>query len=429
MKFLLISKCGEGAGLLSKIKDEGNDVRMYVKEKDYASVYKGIIDQCSLSSSWIDDDTVIIFDSSGMGKIADQLKKTNKVLGASAFHDKIEYDRAFGLDLMRSVGIKVPDTLEFGVRDWESAVSFVHLAKNERFVFKPDGDVPSRLTYLPSDSEDLIQYMKFVREYYGDKIKSFVLQLFIEGTIVSSEYWCDGTKFIGPPNQTVEVKKFMNDDLGPSTGCSGNLVWLVDESCEIIQQGIALVEEAVVKEGYVGPLDLNAIFNEQGVYGLEWTPRFGLDALPTFMQLFRSDIGKFISDLVNGTCKRVPVNDYFAGGIRVSIPPYPLEPDKATEVQKVCPNLGLPIRGIEESDLKHFYFYEVMKKEDELFHSEGTGVIAVVSDYDDHPAGTLNLPMKIIEELKIPDKQYRTDLQEVLPKMYDEIKEREQCLV
>lgn len=428
MKFLLVSKCGEGAGLLSKIKDEGNDVRMYIKEKDYKSVYKSILDQVHLKSPWIDKNTIVIFDSSGMGSVADEFKKTNSIIGASSFHDKMEYDRSFGLDLMTKCCIQTPETMEFSSTEWHLPEKLLTENKDKKYVFKPDGDLPSRLSYVPCDNEDLLGYMDFVKRFYGSKVKSFILQEFIEGTIISTEYWCDGKKLIGPVNHTVESKKFMNDDLGPSTGCSGNLVWLGDEDSQIVQQGIKCIEEELIKENYVGPIDLNTIFNENGVFGLEWTPRFGLDAFPTFMQLLQIDCGEFISGIAKGTLKKIPLRDNFAGGIRISIPPYPLEPDHATEVQEVSPNYGLPIRGLPK-DLSNFYFYEVMKEDKDYFHSEGTGVIAVISDYWDDLESCFDLPYELAENLKVPDKQYRTDLNVVLPKMYEDVKEEMECLI
>src|SRR6185312_15704729 len=107
---------------------------------------------------------------------------------------------------------------------------------------------------------------------------SFVLQEFINGVVVSSEMWSDGTKVIRPSNHTVEVKGFLNGCKGPATGCSGNIVWAEDGLCRIVESGSARIEKLVVEEGHVGPMDLNAVVNDEGVWGLEWTPRFGYDA-------------------------------------------------------------------------------------------------------------------------------------------------------
>lgn len=415
MKFFLISKCGEGAGLLYRIMQEGNSCRIWIREPDYSTVYDGILEKAE--DKYPDDDEIVIFDSSGMGDFADYLKASGrKVLGASRFADKLENDRAFGLKVMEDSAILVPLTKEFS--DFESGIKYAK-EYNGKLVFKPCGDLPSKLSYVSCDSQDCIDYMKFVKSFYGKEIESFVLQEFIEGAIVSSEFWFDEYGSVGDPNQTIEVKKLLSGDLGPSTGCSGNIVWSSNLNNDVIQQGIGLLDN----NGHVGPIDLNTIVNESGVYGLEWTPRFGLDALPTFMQLLKMDLGELIAGLVNGDLVNIKVDtSNIAAGIRVSIPPYPIEPKTAKEVQKASPNLGAPIRGLDIND-KRVYLYEVMKKDNKLVHSDGTGVIAVVSDLGRDVKSAFRAPYRILEEAKIPDKQYRDDLISTLDRMHRDLKE------
>lgn len=416
MKFFIYSKCGECAGLGLLLQNEGNGVQMYIKEPDYRTVYKGLLDQ----SSKIDKDAIVIFDSSGMGIEAERLRRDGyTVFGASKFHDKLESDREFGIKFMTDHDIEVPDTYSFSSSDWDQAFKLIKLNKKKRFVFKPSGDLPSKLTYSCSDSEDLIMYMKYVQSYFGSKIKDFVLQEFVEGQVLSTEFFVGPNGFFGPVNQTIEVKKFMNDDLGPSTGCAGNIVWFGDEN-DPTTKAIRKIESSLIKERYIGAIDLNCIINDEGIYGLEWTPRFGLDAFPTFLQLLRQDAGQFISDCVDGETDYSVARDAFAGGIRITIPPYPIEQDNIRELA----NKGIPIRGLDED---HSFMYEVMKDGENLVHSDGTGVIAVVSDWGSSIKECLQVPRKILEDCKIPDKQFRTDLGEVLPKMYSEVKEMISC--
>jgi phosphoribosylamine--glycine ligase len=409
------SKCGEGAGLLKRIQDEGNNCSIYIQEKDYSNVYDGIL--CQTDSPETND--IIIFDSSGNGQKADYFRKEGfKVFGASAFADKLENDRRFGLDFMLDHGIMVPDTYEF--KDFKEAINFVKSNKKIRFVFKPSGkNLPCKLTYAGQDYEDLITYMKFVERSFSKEIDEFILQEFIEGSIVSSEYWVGKNGFIEPINHTIEVKKFMNDDIGPSTGCSGNIVWQGNDDSNLAV-ALGRVEEDLVKEHYVGPIDINCIINDEGIFGLEWTPRFGLDAMPTLLTLVEDDIGRVISNAVNGQDNEMNLLQCFSGGARVSIPPYPIEPDDVKALQKIYPNENVPILGLEEDNS---YFYEVMKQDDMLVHSSGTGVIACVSDIGESPEECYDSVYKILENCKIPDVQYRTDLGKVLTRMYDDIKE------
>ncbi len=268
--------------------------------------------------------------------------------------------------------------------------------------------------------EDLLSYMSFVEKEFSKEIDEFVLQEFIEGAIISSEYWVGKEGFIkGSFNQTIEVKKFMNDDLGPSTGCSGNIVWAEDEDDSIIAEMLRRIESDLIDENYIGPIDLNAIVTEEGIYGLEWTPRFGLDAMPTLLQLLNQELGKLISDSFENKAE-MNLLSCFAGGARLSIPPYPIEPDNLKEIQKNSPNVGIPIRGLEEYE-DCCYFYEVMKKDDQIVHSNGTGVIACVSDIAITPESCYDLVYKALEDCKVPDRQYRTDLNKVLSKMHSEV--------
>jgi phosphoribosylamine---glycine ligase len=404
MKFLMISVAGEGAGILKQIQDEGNEVSLHIQEKVYKTVYDGILPKADKIEP--DEDEIIIFDMSGNGNIADDMRDEGYlVYGASGFSDQLEKDRQFGLNMMKACGIKLPETQEFD--DFEDATPFLDRHENKKFVFKPSGSMPCKLTYCSEDNEDLLNYMKFVAEKFGDEIESFVLQEFVEGDLVSSEIFCDGKRIIGQANHTVEAKKFMNCDVGPSTGCSGNIVWLAGES-KIAKDGVMRLKNTLIKENFIGQIDLNAVVNENGVFGLEWTPRFGYDATPTYLQMIDMEYGKFFSDIVRGQIEDWDHKCRSMCGIRMTIPPYPAEPEGDPE--ELSPSVGIPIQHWETYN-KNLYFFEVMKKEEKLVHAGGTGVIACVIHKNPQRC------YEILERVKVPDKQYRTDLVEVLGKM------------
>lgn len=412
MRFLMISQAGEGAQILRRIELEGNAVEIYIKEKTYKNVFDGILNKVDRIN--LDGDLVVIFDTSGFGDLADKLIKKNvPVYGASSFMDKLEHDREFGLDMMQMCGIKVPDYVTF--KSLDDGIKYVR-ETNKRLVFKPSGSMPCKLTFVAEDKGEMLEYLEFVKSKFADKIDSFILQEFVEGALISSEAFCDGKKFLNF-NHTVEVKKFLNNDLGPSTGCSGNLVWPADDY--ITEQGIKLAEELCIDNNYRGQLDLNAIVNDDGVFGLEWTPRFGYDATPLYTSMLHCELGKFFSDIARGQGKNEICFANFGGAIRLTIPPYPIEPE-VKDTEYVSPNIGIPIRNWEEYE-ENLYFYEVMLERDRLVHSAGTGVIALAMGFDSSCDKIFDFPREILDNLKVPDKQYRTDLGKVLPKMYEEV--------
>jgi phosphoribosylamine--glycine ligase len=416
MKYFMYSECGEGAGILDRIQNEGNDVSLYIHDRIYKDVWDGLLPKVNIPTP--ESDALILFDMSGNGAVADNFRRLgHKVYGASALMDQLECDRDFGFDVMKKVGIRIPETKKF--KSFADGIEYVS-KYDGKLVFKPNGSMPCKLTYVSENAEELIAYMRFVESKFGKNIDDFILQEFIKGVVVSSEAFCDGKQFIRPFNHTVEVKKFLDKELGPATGCSGNVTWL-DET-QIMESGIARVEEYCVKNGYVGQIDLNAVVNDKGVYGLEWTPRMGYDATPCLFSLIKGDVGEFFSDLLSGGLKKMPMVDEYAASVRFSIPPYPAELLKGKDSEKFSPNEGIPIQGFESVE-DEIYFYEVLCKDEQLVHSSGTGVLGIALGMD----GNCDIAVKdcydVLESINVPDLQYRTDLDTVLFSMVEEISE------
>jgi len=425
MKFLMVSKCGEGAQVLYNIGLEGNQVRLHIQEPEYRRNWNGLIKQVDLDTTFLDHDTIVIFDFSTMGETADLLRRGgHKVFGGSSFADRLEEDREFGFQFMDKCGIQRPKMQTFSSGQLSAAKDYIR-ERGERLVFKPSGDsLPCHLTYCSKDGEDCLQFIEYAFRYHSKDIESFVLQDFIEGDIISTELWFDGEKAVYPANHTIECKKFMNDDLGPSVGCSGNLVWAEFDDCPIVNEGIGKVEKELVKQQYCGQIDLNAIVNDKGIFGLEWTPRFGYDSIPTLLALLDLDIGEFFYNMATGKGK-MRLMEEFAAGVRFTIPPYPIEPEHSRIVLKESPNLGVPVRGFQEEHVECVYFYEVMLEGEDLVHADGLGALGVANGISEDPADAFDEAYEILKDVKIPDVQYRTDLGEVIPKMYEKILERE----
>ena len=110
MKFLLVSNHGDFAGGALRLKEEGNDVRLFIQEKDARDTLQGLVahvDSLPEGLRWSPD--VVLFDMVRNGPLADRLRKSGRtVLGASTFQDKIELDREFGMDMAKRQGIWVP---------------------------------------------------------------------------------------------------------------------------------------------------------------------------------------------------------------------------------------------------------------------------------------------------------------------------------
>lgn len=415
-KFLIVSGYGDGAAIGWRLKQEGNEVALYVKDRHFEHAWEGILKKVTKWESFLDRTTTVIFDSTGGGKSADRLRQQGyAVFGSSLYADQLELDRTFGAELMTGSGIKIPETHTF--TNLDEGQAFAKRNKDKIWCFKPSGQMPAYLTYIPSDAEDMVRYFDYLKKLMKNEAVEFELQQYIEGVAVSTEAWCDGTRFIHPFNHTIEKKRYGNDDLGPGTGCMGNVVWAEPNACRVVREGIALVEDQVVAGG-IGAIsfDLNTIVNADGVWGLEWTPRFGYDAISCFLRLYEGEVAKLFHDAARGTWEgEMQLHEGFAGGVRLSIPPFPDE-------QHPC-GPGTPLRGFTKEDVaKNCYFYEVMTgpHSGALVHSGGIGAICSATGVALTPCESLTVPYAVCERAKIPNKYYRTDLKEEFEKMYNE---------
>jgi len=416
-RFLFISGCGEGLGLALRLKDAGHEVVTYIKEKSAKANFDGILKKVDDWNAALTPDTTVIFDSSGGGRTADRLRaQGSRVLCSSVFADSLEKDRDFGLEIMQSVGIRVPESQKF--TSWEKGRAYAKKL-DQKLVFKPSGKLGEEIaSYVASDAEDLIEMLTWYEEETPRKVPvEFELQEFKPGFEISTEGWFNGENWVLPFNHTLERKALMNDDVGPSGGCAGNIVWKAEKTNFIIEQGIKLMTPVLRQQEFNGPLDLNAIVDEEGtLWGLEFSPRFGYDALPSILELFEEDIGAFLSALAlgHGQVSSMKLKEGFASGVRVTLNPYPAD--------KLKGPVGIPIRGLVKTDRPHLYFYDVaLNERGKLISTEkicfcATGVGASVDE-------AMQKAYEIVYRSKIPNAQYRTDLEGVLAGRHEDFLE------
>lgn len=382
-----------------RLEEEGHDVRVYLENR--SKMYDNILPKADdLLELNIQPDDYVIFDMVGGGDGAEALKeKGYTVIGAGKLNDSLELDRNFGLDFMKEHGIKIPPTYNF------SSISEVRefLAdKEERYVIKPSGNADTSLTYVSTSAENLRRML----DYMDDKIEEgteIVLQEFVEGIEMSTEAWFNGERFLQPINSTMEDKKFLAGDYGPNTGCMGNVVWIwPDDISEYLYRTIFEPLEPKLQEaGYLGPLDLNAIWTDEGPYGLEWTARFGYDAIQAMAMLLDEPLGSLLTQLP--TLPQFPVQSTkTAFSVRVSIPPFPND-DEVPE---------LPLMGFNPKKKAHYFLSDVYYDEDEkILKCAGTdGYVVCVADARSSVAAARRRVYDLVDTLEIPSMQLRRDV-------------------
>ena len=408
MRFCLVSTGGDGVGLALRLRAEGHQVKLWIRENETEHRGKGLIEHADDA----DFGEIYLSDCSGNGVILDGLREMGAlVFGGSCLADRLEGDRAFAQSVMERCGISTPEAKSFS--DWESAEAFLRESQ-DRLVFKPEGGLSGNIpSYVPKDNQELLEAFPHFKAICGEAKPEFTLQQFIEGTCISTECFFDGNKFVRPFNHTIERKHLMNGDIGPSGGCTGNLIWLCDDSDPIVQKTVLLMEDFLREHRYIGTIDVNAVVNEEDVYALEFTPRFGWDSLPTYLySMYTGEFGWLIYQMARGEGPEFQeVEDRFGAGVRISIPPWPNE--------KFHAERGIPILGVKPVDLiTKLYPYDVELQGERLVTSGGYGIVGVMNGFGETIEEAFSTVYRRIKRLKIPDMQYRTDLEEVTSKDY-----------
>jgi phosphoribosylamine--glycine ligase len=396
LAYKLISKNGDLLSLMRRISLEGNKVTCYLPgdNKMYEGILPIVHDTTQLE---IEPGDTVIFDMVGAGKTAEILKDKNyTVVGGGVLNDKLELDRGFGEEFMLKHGLSCPPTDVF--TDFQEAKALVEKT-GKRYVFKPNGNLETDLTYVSSSAENLLAMLDYLESKVPEGTE-FELQEFVDGIEMSTEAWFNGERFLAPVNSTFEEKKFMAGGVGPNTGCMGNVVWAWDDEISeyLLDTLFRPMEDSLASAGYLGPLDINAIWNPEGVYCLEFTARFGYDAIQASSRLIDGGLGETLSNLY--ASDRLPMRQgELAVAVRVSIPPFPNE-GSVPEI---------PIK-IDKRFLDHVYLSDVYLKDGKLHCAGQDGYVLAVCDNGRNLPTILSKIAYIIEEIEIPGKQYRVDI-------------------
>lgn len=403
MKFFWYSVKGYSLSLAQRVQSEGNKVRWYQEEKNEKT--KGVVGQGFVDvvdSPRPDNDEIVVFDFTGAGKEADALRKKGQlVIGGSTFQDALEHSRMYAMQLMKAVGIKVPMTVCFG--SIKQGVEFAKVHPKP-LVFKPEGDWPAWMTIVGDDNELLAKDLTRVGKQCGDKMK-FDLQERVHGLEASIEGWFNGDDWIYHSiNSTLEEKRLLTGSLGPNTGCMGNVVFFYRHARpKLAKETLFKLTPYLRKVGYVGPIDVNT----KGGYALEFTPRFGYDAIQTMTELLEMELGKALSDCARRQAKSWRVSFDFAIGVTMSIPPFPN--DNHEEIAK---SYGEVIR-MPDKCWQHFHLGDVqMDEEGEVISAGSDGVVGVMTAVAPSVVEARKLAYERVEKVTVPNVQYRLDIGE-----------------
>ncbi len=326
-RFLFVSWDGLIGDIAWQTVKEGHEVKYYIQnadEKEIADGFVSKIEDWRQAVEWAD---VVVFDDVlGMGGLAEELRRAGKlVVGGTSYTDRLEDDRAFGQQELRAAGVAIIPQENF--TSFDDAIAYVK-ANPTRYVIKPSGEAQNykRLLFVgeEDDGRDVIQVLDDYKRAWADKIKEFQLQRRIMGVEVATGAFFNGSEFVYPICVNFEHKKLFPGDIGPSTGEMGTAMFW-SEPNKIFNATLKKMESRLRRERFVGYIDINCIANNNGVYPLEFTARFGYPTISIQQEGLLLPISELLYKLAEGSITRFRARSGFQVGVRIVVPPFPFK--------------------------------------------------------------------------------------------------------
>jgi phosphoribosylamine--glycine ligase len=332
-KFLFVSYEGLIADIAWQVSKEGHEAKLWIQNPEERSIADGFVPKASDWKREVDWADVVVFDDVlGMGPLAEELRAAGKaVVGGSTYTDRLEDDRAFGQQELKNVG--VPIIAHENFTSFDAAVAYVQENPN-RYVIKPSGEAQNikRLLFVgeEDDGRDVIQVLQDYKRGWAGKVKEFQLQKRIVGVEVAVGAFFNGKEFVTPVCVNFEHKKLFPGDIGPPTGEMGtSMFW--SEPNRLFNATLKKMEAKLAEARYSSYIDINCIVNNNGIYPLEFTSRFGYPAISIQQEGLLTPMGDLLRDLAGGTTQRLRARSGFQIGVRIVVPPFPYNDPETLE--------------------------------------------------------------------------------------------------
>jgi phosphoribosylamine--glycine ligase len=216
----------------------------------------------------------------------------------------------------------------------------------------------------------------------------------------------DGEKFLSPSCLDWEHKRFFPGDLGELTGEMGTIV-TYDRTAKFHRLTLGRMEGLLRENGYCGYINLNTIVNEQGIWPLEFTCRFGYPGYAILDSLQATCWSDLFRALVTRSGSSFTTRPGFAAGIVMSTPPFPYSrPDVNVPV-------GMPIifdPTLSPEDLRNIHYGEVGLQNRELVTSGAYGWTLVVTGLASTVEEAQQRANRLASRITIPNVRYRLDI-------------------
>lgn len=411
MRFLGIGDTCDLGDLYYRLGQARHEVKVYIAIPEAQNIYGGMITTVSdwrKELPWIreaDKEGVILFESAGMGVIQDELRAAGyQVIGGSAYGDRLESDRNFGQQICAEIGLQTAASHHF--TDYEAAIQFLK-AHPARYVFKLNGASALRTRNYIGVLEDGSDILALLTTYQKQKNSApdFVLMDHIEGIEVGIGAYFNGKQFLKPACLDWEHKRFFPGAQGELTGEMGTVVTF--EGADIIfEKTLARIESKLKENGYCGYININLIANQEGLWPLEFTSRFGYPGFAICGDLQLDSWPALFQKLLNQESTVLNTRKGFATGIVLTVPPFPY----SHGYELISKGLPVLFRDMTEEDINHLHLAEVAIVNQQRITSGMVGYIGVANGLGPGIASARANAYALARKVIVPNIRYRNDI-------------------
>ncbi len=416
MRFLGIGQTNDLAAMYGGLQRRGHDVRVVVEDPACHDVFQGIlqrVDGWESELGWIraaGSEGVILFESAAQGRLQDALRSEGfQVIGGSALGDRLEADRAFGQSALQAAGLQVAGCHRF--TDYGEAMAFVdrHPA---RYVLKFNGASSERTRNYVGQSGNGADVHALLSMHAG-KVRTapngtpdFVLMEFIQGIEIGVGGYFNGQRFLSPVCVDFEHKRFFPGDLGELTGEMGTIV-SYQESAHLYDTVLRPLAPMLQDGGYCGYINVNLMANEDGLWPLEFTCRFGYPGFAICEALHVDPWETIFRTMLRRDALDFGTREGFACGVVLTVPPFPYRQGYA-ELSK-----GLPVfidPAMTHVQRASLHFAEVALSQGVLVASGSCGYLGVATGVGETVHAANLAALDTVRKVIVPNLRYRTDI-------------------
>lgn len=415
MRFLGIGDTCDLGALYLRLQEDGHEVKVFISDPMAHGTLAGLIRRTSdwrTELAWIAEaglQGVLLFENvaESRGALQDELRGAGyNVIGGSAYGDRLENDRAYAQQVLAGLGLPVCKIHEFTHR--EEAENFLR-ANPGRYVLKWNGPgFSSGDNYVGqlSDGRDVRAMLSSKLSNAGRRPSSFVLMEHVSGIEMGVGAYFDGTEFVEGACLDWEHKRFFPGDLGELTGEMGTVATYA-RSHTFFEQTLGRMAPLLRKGRYCGYINLNTIVNEQGIWPLEFTCRFGYPGFAVLEPLQQTPWGELFRRIVAKDGTPFITRSGFSVGIVLTVPPFPYT---RKDVEEAVGHPVLFSGALSEEEIRHIHYGEVGMDQGQLSTSGCYGWTMVVTGTGATIGAAKDRAVRLAAKVLAPNLRYRNDI-------------------